>query len=49
MKRVINTYDGFRGGMIQITMKDDHNIELFTHEENDYNSFIDIIPKTLFY
>jgi hypothetical protein len=42
IKKVINTYDGFKGGVIQLNLGD-RNLELFTYDEIDYNNFLDKI------
>ncbi len=45
IKKVVNTYDGFKGGVIQLNLSDNKNIELFTYDEVDYKNLLDKVNK----
>jgi hypothetical protein len=45
INKVINTYDGFKGGVIQLNFSDNKNIELFTHDEAEYKNLLDKVNK----
>jgi hypothetical protein len=47
IKKVVNTYDESKGGVIQFNLGNNRNIELFTNDETEYKNLLDKIPKTI--